>query len=47
MDTKAEEGGLGTWCGVWPALHVRKFDKVEQKKGYLFLTAFQEADGGR
>ena len=28
-----------------PALHVRKFDKVEQKKGYLFHTAFQEADG--
>ncbi len=28
-----------------PALHVRKFDKVEQRKGYLFHTAFQDEDG--
>jgi hypothetical protein len=28
-----------------PALHVRKFDKVEQRKGYLFHTDFQDADG--
>jgi hypothetical protein len=27
-----------------PSLHVRKFDKVEQKKSYLFHTAFQEGD---
>ena len=28
-----------------PALHVRKFDKAEQRKGYLFHTAFQDGDG--
>ena len=28
-----------------PSLQVRKFDKVEQKKGYFFHTAFQEGDG--
>jgi hypothetical protein len=28
-----------------PALHVRKFDKVEQRKSYLFHTAFQDGDG--
>ncbi len=27
------------------ALHVRKFDKVEQRKGYLFHTDFQDVDG--
>ena len=27
-----------------PALHVRKFDKVEQRKGHLFHTAF-DGDG--
>jgi hypothetical protein len=28
-----------------PALHVSKFDKVEQRKGYLFHTAFQDEGG--
>jgi hypothetical protein len=28
-----------------PALHVRKFDKAEQRKGYLFHTDFQDGDG--
>ena len=37
-----------TWvCGVAyaPALHVRKFNKVEQRKGYLFHTTFDDGDG--
>ena len=28
-----------------PALHVRKFDKVEQRKGYLFHSQFNDGDG--
>jgi hypothetical protein len=28
-----------------PTLHVRKFDKVEERKGNLFHTAFQDEDG--
>ena len=34
-------------CGVAyaPALHVRKFNKVEQRKGYLFHTTFDDGDG--
>ncbi len=28
-----------------PALHVRKFNKVEQRKGYLFHTTFDNCDG--
>ena len=28
-----------------PALHVRNFDKAEQRKGYLFHTDFQDGDG--
>ncbi len=28
-----------------PVLHVRKFDKAEQRKGYLFHSAFQDGDG--
>ena len=28
-----------------PALHVRKFDKVEQRKGYLFHSEFNDGDG--
>ncbi len=28
-----------------PALHVRKFNKVEQRKGYLFHSEFNDGDG--
>ena len=28
-----------------PALHVRKFNKVEQRKGYLFHSQFNDGDG--
>ena len=28
-----------------PALHVRKFNQNEQRKGYLFHTNFDEGDG--
>ena len=34
-------------CGVAyaPALHVRKFNRKEHRKGYLFHTAFDDGDG--
>ncbi len=34
-------------CGVAyaPALHVRQWDRVENRKGYLFHSKFNEADG--
>ncbi len=34
-------------CGVAyaPALHVRKWDRVENRKGYLFHSEFNDADG--
>ncbi len=35
------------WCGLCPALHVRKFNTKEQSKGYLFHTNFDDGDGDK
>ncbi len=36
-------------CGLAyaPALHVRKFNQAEQRKGYLFHTNFDDGDGNK
>ena len=47
MSTKVKKE---VWvCGLAyaPALHVRKFNKAEQRKGYLFHTNFDDGDGDK
>ncbi len=47
MSTKVKKE---VWvCGLAyaPALHVRKFSKAEQRKGYLFHTNFDDDDGDK
>jgi hypothetical protein len=44
LTTKQKEEVWVRGVAYAPALHVRKFDKVEQRKGYWFHTAF-DGDG--
>ncbi len=42
---KKEVWVLGARRAYAPALHLRKFNKVEQRKGYLFHSEFNDGDG--